>query len=148
LAKESALQRFTVGPTAELHFPFHLSFEVDALWRQSSLYQNGANINLVNASVHDWQVPFLAKYELHFGPVHPFLDGGVVYRHVSATSGAAPDNPNSSGVSFGGGVTLKLGPFRLSPEVRYTRWPSPPAYNISSAQSTANQADLLVGLTF
>jgi hypothetical protein len=28
--------RFTVGPTIELHLPFHLSVEADALWRQSS----------------------------------------------------------------------------------------------------------------
>jgi hypothetical protein len=101
-------QRFTVGPTAEVHFPFHLSFEVDALWRQSSIYQIGASLQTVNTSVNDWQVRFLAKYELHFGPVRPFIDGRVVYRHVSlASSAAAPENANSSGLSGGRGRNAK-----------------------------------------
>ncbi len=143
-------QRFTVGPTAEVHLPFHLSVEVDALWRRSSLYQNGANISLITASVNDWQIPFLAKYELRFGPVHPFIDGGVVYRHASDSGSFVPaiSNANSSGVSIGWGVTLKFLHFRLSPEVRYTRWPSPPNYQIAGTLSNANQADFLVGFTF
>jgi hypothetical protein len=144
-------QRFTIGPTVEVHLPFHLSFEVDALWRQSSFSQISASISSFDTSVNDWQVPLLAKYELKLGPIHPFIDGGVVYRHVSTGSSSVPPptNPNTAGVSVGGGATLKLLHLRLSPEIRYTKWPTPPfssAY--SPVTSTSNQADLLVGFTF
>jgi hypothetical protein len=81
----------------------------------------------LNSSVNDWQVPILAKYELGFSPIHPFIDGGVVYRHVSTTSSsvAPPTNPNTSGVCVAGGITLKLLHIRVSPEIRYTKWPTP-----------------------
>jgi hypothetical protein len=147
-AESSSEQRFIVGPTAEVHLPFHFSVEVDALWRRSSPYQAGVSPD--TSSVNDWQIPFLAKYELSFGPVHPFVDGGVVYRHVSDSGSfaAAISNANSSGVSVGWGVTLKFLHFRLAPEVRYTRWPAPPNFQIGGVVSNANQADFLVGFTF
>lgn len=144
-------QRFTIGPTVEVHLPFHLSFEVDALWRQSSFSTVGGHFGNFDSSVNDWEVPFMAKYEMKLGPIHPFIDGGVVYRHVSTSSSSVPPptNQNTVGVSIGGGVTLKLPHLRLSPEIRYTRWPTPA---FSSAYvpviSTSNQADLLVGVTF
>ncbi len=141
---------YVIGPTVELHLPFHLSVEADALYRRSGFAFTGL-ASATRASVNDWQIPILAKYELHFGPIRPFADGGVVARHVTASSAVGPDNPNSVGVALGAGVTLKLLHFRLSPEIRYTHWPSPP---YSSAPfngyvlSTSNQADFLVGFTF
>jgi len=145
-------QRFTIGPTAEVHLPFHLSLEVDALWRQSSFSAIGAHLNAVlNSSVNDWQIPLLAKYEMLGGPVRPFIDGGIVFRHVSTTSSSVlpPTNPNTAGISVGGGVTLKLLHLRLSPEIRYTNWPTPAfssAY--TPVESKRNQVDLLVGITW
>ena len=145
--------RFTIGPTMEVHLPFHLSFEVDALWRQSSFSTVGGHFNgNLDSSVNDWQVPFMAKYERKLGPIHPFIDGGVVYRHVSTSSSSVPPptNPSTAGVTAGGGVTLKLLRLRLSPEIRYTRW-STPVFSSAYAGpviSTRNQADLLVGVTF
>jgi hypothetical protein len=145
-------QRFTIGPTAEVHLPFHLSLEVDALWRQSSFSAIGAHLPVVlNSSVNDWQIPLLAKYEMLSGPVRPFIDGGVVFRHVSTNSSSVlpPTNPNTAGISVGGGLTLKLLHLRLSPEIRYTNWPTPA---FSSAYtpvvSKSNQVDLLVGITW
>ena len=145
-------RRFTIGPTVEVHLPFHLSLEADALWRQSSFSTVGGHFSgNLDSSVNDWQVPILAKYEMRLGPIHPFVDGGVVYRHVSTTSSsvAPPTNPNTPGVCAGGGITLKLLHLRISPEIRYTKWPTPA---FSSAYvpviSTSNQADVLVGITF
>jgi len=146
-------QRFTVGPTLEVHLPFHLSFEVDALWRQSSFSTIGGHFNgNLDSSVNDWQVPFLAKYEVKFGPIQPFIDGGVVYRRVSTSTSSVPPptNPNTAGVTLGGGVALKLPHLRLSPEIRYTKWPTP-AFSSAYAGpviSMSNQVDLLVGDTF
>lgn len=145
-------QRFTIGPTAEVHLPFHLSLEVDALWRQSSFSAVGAHLDAeLNSSVNDWQIPLLAKYEMLSGPVRPFIDGGVVFRHVSTTSSSVmpPTNPNTAGISVGGGLTLKLLHLRVSPEIRYTNWPTPAfssAY--TPVESKSNQVDLLVGITW
>ncbi len=144
-------QRFTIGPTAEVHLPLHLSIEADALWRRSSFSEIGP-VGYFHPSVNDWQIPILAKYELTLGPLHPFADGGLVYRHVSlsASSLLQPTNPNTAGVAVGGGITLKLLHLRLSPEIRYTRWPTPPFSSTYAGpvSSTGNQVDLLVGLTF
>ncbi len=143
--------RVTAGPTVELHLPLHLSFEVDALWRRNS-YRAVSGITGLNfaATVTDWQFPFLVKYSFTDAYVHPFIDGGVVYRRVSnSLKFDAPHNPGSSGVAVGGGVTLKTGPARFSPEIRYTRWPTPPfAAGYNFVLSTSNQVDLLIGLTF
>lgn len=55
--------RFVVGPTIEVHLPYRLSFEIDALWRRSSFTSISAHTNLnYKSSVNDWQVPFLLKY--------------------------------------------------------------------------------------
>jgi opacity protein-like surface antigen len=143
-------RRYIVGPTAEIHLPFHLSFEVDALYRRNGFQSNGQFFS-IRTGVNDWQFPLLGKYELGFGPFKPFVDAGVVYRHVTASNSALRiDNPNSAGFTAGGGITLKLLFLRLSPEIRYSYWPSPP-YNNSGSQvvwSSQNQADFLVGLTF
>jgi opacity protein-like surface antigen len=149
-------RRYIIGPTAEVHLPFHLSFEADALFRRNGFdFHYGSLIGqhgTLRTKVNDWQFPLLGKYELRFGPLRPFVDAGVVYRHVS-TSGSAgritPDNTNGAGFTVGGGVTLKLLLVRLSPEIRYSHWPTPPFHTGNQVlSSTTNQADFLLGLTF
>jgi hypothetical protein len=106
----------------------------------------------LDSSIYDWQIPFMAKYEMTLGSIHPFIDGGVVYRHLSTISSSVPPptNPSSIGMSVGGGVMLKLMHFRISPEIRYTKWPTP-AFSSAYAGpviSRSNKADFLVGFTF
>ncbi len=142
---------YVIGPTAEIHLPFHLSVEADALYRHSGFGVNGGFLGgIPNGifSVNDWQVPVLGKYELPFGfgPLHAFADAGPVYRHVSSNTSYPPQNPSSAGFAVGGGVTLKVLHIRIAPEIRYTRW-AETAFNYFSV-STANQADFLVGFTF
>jgi hypothetical protein len=148
----ASAKRFAIGPTAEIRLPFHVSFEIDALWRQSSFGTIGGHFNgNLDSSVNDWQVPLLAKYERKLGPLGSFIDAGVVYRHVSTTGSnvAPPSHPSTTGISAGGGVTLKPPHLRLSPEIRYTYWPTPAfGSTYTPVQSTRNQADLLVGITF
>jgi len=74
-------RRYVIGPTAELHFPLHFSFEVDALYRRNGFeyttyqyffYPVGPTYTAVvnyfsRATINDWQVPLLAKYELRAG---------------------------------------------------------------------------------
>jgi hypothetical protein len=143
--------RYTVGPTAEIHFLFHLSLEADALYRHSNFGVSGGGFAGATPngifSVNDWQVPVLGKYQLPGVPmVHPFVDAGPVYHHVSSNNSYPPANPNSPGFAVGGGITFRLLVLRLSPEIRYTHW-NQSAFT-SGAMSTNNQADFLVGFTF
>jgi hypothetical protein len=148
-------RRYIIGPTAEVRLPFHLSIEVDALYRRNGFIIPGfRGSQTLSAPVDDWQVPLLAKYEIKAGVLRPFVDGGVVYRHAGVASSSANllslDHPNSAGIAVGGGLTVKLGILRLSPQVRYTHWPNPPLtiYELPYVFSTRNQADVLVGFTF
>ena len=84
--------------------------------------------------------------------VRPFVDAGVVYRHVSGMTSRylAADHSNSAGGAVGAGLTFKVGQLRLSSEIRYTHWGTRPFANGLGPIffSTKNQADLLVGFTF
>lgn len=138
---------YIIGPTAELHLPFRLSFEVDALYRRNG-YESFGNFSSFRTELNDWQIPFLGKYELKGGFFRPYIDAGVTYRHVSAASGPSPNNADTSGFTLGGGLTFKLLFLRLSPEIRYTHWGTGPYTGFPGVQSNGNQADFLVGFTF
>jgi opacity protein-like surface antigen len=172
----SNTKRYLVGPTAEFHLPLGFSFEVDALYRrldyQSS--ETGDNFQTTKqTTANSWQFPFLLKWRLPLGPVHPFVDAGPSVEYVSGihrsarqtvynasspgtAANATTNNPdeldNQTRVGFtaGGGLEFKAGLLRISPEVRYTRWNTnifrTPVRNLLS--SNFNQADFLLGITF
>jgi hypothetical protein len=127
---------------------------------------------------NSWEFPITLKYYIplkHF-PVKLHMSGGYVLRNLSGASnvihsygydyqtGAPYDNTYhgattylpwvnpTHGVTAGGGLRLNMGFLRISPEIRYTRWSGVPFQQAgpygSFAQSTQNQLDLLVGLTF
>lgn len=161
-------RRYIVGPTAEVHLPLHFSFEVDALYRRSGLsYAYTTAVGPFYPTfpafgrdrANDWQIPFLGKWMPGAGPIRPFLDAGVSYRHLSDQTTeqllSSPSIPsfnsfsrstNTVGGTFGAGLMFKLLFVRISPEIRYTRWSSPDY--IGDARSNSNQFDLLLGLTF
>jgi hypothetical protein len=140
------MPHYLVGPTGELHLPFGLSFEVDALYRPLNYTVYPQNLRATAFTGSDWQFPLLLKYQLHKGIlVHPFVDAGVTFRHVSF-SNVPLGNSNTAGVSLGGGLTFKLLFLRFSPELRYTYFPTD-VFG-TNVHSTSNQADFLVGLTF
>jgi hypothetical protein len=150
------VRRYLVGPTGELHLPFGFSVEVDALYRPLNYTEYPTNLSPLPGDYSpvahtgsDWQFPILAKYEFHKGIiVHPFVDGGVTYRHVSFSNVSLGD-ASTAGISVGGGLTFRLLFVRLSPEFRYTRFPTDVfGSNFNYVHSTSNQADFLVGLTF
>lgn len=168
-------RRYIIGPTAEIHLPLHFSFEVDALYRRSgysstfSTYAFGGPpfppVEVVERStLNDWQIPFLAKWTAGSWVLKPFVDGGVTYRHLSGQStaqtssggtsagvisGPAILNPNTAGIAAGAGLTVKLLVLRVSPEIRYTHWVSTSSAGVFLPTPTnANQADVLVGITF
>lgn len=164
---------YIVGPTVEVHLPFHLAIEADALYRRNGFAGSytsdtagpffGPTLFTASTRVNDWQFPILGKLEVGHGPLRPFVDGGITYRHDSSTGavdyvspGAAltsepfgVNNPNTAGISFGGGVALKLLLVTLEPEIRYTHWFEQPFTGTNLyAASSSNQADFLVGLRF
>lgn len=152
------VRRYVVGPTGELHLPLGFSIEVDALYRRLNYTDFGTTYSVPPVVVtglqtshtgSDWQFPILAKYEFHKGViVHPFVDAGVTYRHVSFSNVQLGD-ANTAGISVGGGLTFKLLFVRLSPEFRYTHFGTDVfGSNFTYVHSTSNQADFLVGLTF
>lgn len=136
-------QRFILGPSVELHLPFHLGIEADALYRR---YNIGGTVN-------HWEFPILAKYRFGIAPVlHPFVDAGPSFNYVS-DPGHLLDRPHASttGFAMGGGIEIKLLLVRIAPEIRYTRW-TDKNINLSvlnsGLSSNQNQADFLIGITF
>ena len=82
----------------------------------------------------------LLKYQLPIRLVHPFVGIGYAPRIVNGTdvsSGSsnefppyynlrtATNYPVTQGVVVSGGVSLGVGHFRFTPEVRYTHWTAP-----------------------
>jgi hypothetical protein len=57
---------------------------------------------------------------------------------------------NDIGFVFGGGLEVKLGFIRITPELRYTRWGSENFRDpvASLLHSNKNQGDFILGLTF
>ncbi|MGI8742626.1 MAG: hypothetical protein ACR2NN_08655 [Bryobacteraceae bacterium] len=135
--------RFIFGPTVELHLPFHLGLEADALYRR---YNIGGTVN-------HWEFPILAKYRFSVAPVlHPFVDAGPSFNHVS-DPGHFLDRPRAgtAGFTIGGGIEIKALIIRIAPEIRYTRWTNKNidlAPSNGSLSSNQNQAEFLVGITF
>jgi hypothetical protein len=148
-ATNPTTQRFLIGPTLEVHLPGRFSIEADAIYRRSSFDYSLAN---ANASIHDvarnLEFPLLAKWEITPGPIRPFVDGGVSFRHIFLDRDPGfLTNPTTTGGVLGAGITLKAGRVRISPEIRYTRWGST-ALDLPSFRSVRNQGDFMVGFTF
>ena len=74
------------------------------------------------AAVRAWEFPLLLKYRLPaFGGtrLRPFAAAGPSFR---TQENAGATEPSRYGITAGAGFALPLGPFRLSPTLRYTRW--------------------------
>jgi hypothetical protein len=156
--------RYIVGPTGELHLPFGLGIQLDALYRHFN-YQNvigsGAsavvNVNTAGA----WEFPLLLKYRFKGKLARPFVTGGVAWdritgltstiqRSVSSGTLANPSGQQNSttvGAVFGLGLDVHF-VIHIQPEVRFTRWTSQ-HFNIENVlNSNQSQAEFLVGFTF
>ncbi len=132
--------RYLIGPEVELRLPFHLGVEADALYRHYALSGNG---------VSEWDFPILLKYRFKGVPlVHPFVDAGPVFNHVSEINLFTP-NQSSAGFAVGAGLDFHALILHITPEFRYVRW-ADQNYKFTgvSLASNQNQAQFLVGLTF
>jgi opacity protein-like surface antigen len=154
--------RYIVGPTAELHLPFGLGLEVDALYRHMSYTGAGLVGSITNSSVNsgDWEFPLLVKYRFPMKLVRPYIDSGVAWDKLSGLTASVKDsiasqsptvvNHNTTtGFVLGAGIDVHIIKIHLMPELRYTRWGSAQFSDPSGLlHSTENQAEFLVGITF
>jgi Outer membrane protein beta-barrel domain len=154
--------RYIVGPTAELHFPFGLGVEVDALYRHMS-YTGAGVLSGVSAASHfdsgNWEFPVLLKYRFAAKVVRPFVDAGVAWNKLSGVSQSVSQSisngsptvvhkDSTAGFVIGAGVDLHF-VVHIMPEIRYTRWGSTQIIDPTTLlKSNQNQAEFLLGITF
>jgi len=156
--------RYVVGPTAELHLPFGLGIEVDALYRHfnyQDIIGSGASavVNLNTAGA--WEFPLLLKYRFPGKLARPYLDAGVAWDKITgltstvanSVSGGHVANPSgetnssTSGFVMGAGLDVHF-IVHIMPELRYTRWTNQHFNLANILNSNQNQAEFMVGITF
>lgn len=148
-------ERWLIGPYVEFRFPLGVRLDVEAIYRRLGLEYTplGPNVTAVSSTADNWQFPVLLKWAFLPGPVKPFVEGGLSFRHISGLDelrDAIQIENNSVGGTFGGGVEFKLGPVRVSPEFRYTRWGKEAFHDTlgTVVRSNLNQGDFVVGFGF
>jgi len=154
--------RYIVGPTAELHLPFGLGLEVDALYRHMSYTGTGVIGSITSSSVNsgDWEFPLLLKYRFPTKIVRPYVDAGVAWDKLFGLTDSVKDSianqsptvvnqSTTAGFVLGGGIDIHVIKIHLMPELRYTRWGSAQFSDPSGLlHSTQNQGEFLLGITF
>jgi len=135
-------KRYLIGPKIEAGLPFRFGVEVDALYSRlgNTMYiPLIANEFTIRTIANSWLFPVLLKYHLPLTRARPFLATGVAPRYASGRIhtihyGYYPGDVTFSSMQWsahgvawtlGGGVELHFGRIRLSPELRYLRWPNP-----------------------
>jgi len=154
--------RYIIGPTAELHLPFGLGIEVDALYRHMSYTGAGIFQGVAAASNFNsgrWEFPVLLKYRFQGKIARPFVDAGVAWDTLSGVSQSVGQSiangsltvvnkSTTAGFVIGGGVDLHV-VVHIMPEIRFTRWGSTQIIDPTTLlKSNQNQAEFLLGITF
>lgn len=159
---QSSSTPFILGPTVELHFPAGFGVEFDALYRR---FHYDTTSNLVDVitkgtAANAWEFPLLLKYKVPGVILRPFLDAGFAFDHwsgvrqlieVPSSLGQTKTNVSGTnkGVVLGAVLELNLRLFRVSPEIRYTRWGAANVGTLADVlRSSQNQAEFLIGITF
>lgn len=115
-----------IGALVEVRLREHLSIEANALNRPMRLkfvFPDFPAYGDSFTAVRAWEFPVMLKYTLpslpSAGRVLPFLEVGPSFRTQEDASAV---EPSQFGISAGIGAAFHLGPFRLAPTLRYTRW--------------------------
>ena len=164
-------KRYTLGATAELGLPLHLALKADVLYKRLNFDSTGlAPITTTTTTANSWEFPLLGKYGVSkLGPLQPYVEGGVAFRTLQAVNQtsvspclqcATPFTQSTShpaelshsftkGIAAGAGLEFRHLLIGVFGELRYTRWTAD-AFSAPNGglNSTRNQADLLVGVTF
>jgi opacity protein-like surface antigen len=158
---------YVIGPAFQLHLFAGLSAEADLFYRHieytSTAQDAAAGTSLTRGQA--WEVPILARFRAPGGLIKPFVAAGFSYRRLAhfqqrTSTGTPPvvqfsDEPtdlasrSTAGATVGGGVELSVPLFRVSAEMRYTRWGSSSFRSaVGGLVSQLNQADILLGIMF
>lgn len=146
--------RYVIGGTAELHLPMRVSAELDVLYRPIKYTTAGltpSQPGRAETTAGQWQFPLMLKYRLRPGFVSPFAAGGVSFERLSGVPSQTPELVKGSATGFvlGAGLEGRVPVFRISGEIRYTRWGSATFRTQTGADlSNPNQVELLVGVIF
>ena len=152
--------RFLVGATFQANFPARFSLEVDGIYRRVGFQQAhvGFFVSLIDSTTtaNSWEIPVLGKYALLPGPIRPFVDAGANFRSITGSKKSGVPTvleltrDLTAGFTFGGGVEIKMGRIRVTPELRYTHWGSENFRDPvnSLLHTNLNQGDFIMGLTF
>ncbi len=146
--------RFTIGPSAELFLPFGFGIEADLLYRRTEMKVTRApgdgEPSVSKETVGNWDIPLLAKFRFPGAGLRLFVTAGGAYRSFGRLPSLAANLKDSGwGFVMGGGLQIKIGRLRLSPELRFTRWGSGESGRGPTViEYNRNQADFLLGITF
>ena len=150
----SSAHRPIIGPKIEILLTDHVSFEANALRRQSEWrgrYDfdppwnlNGTLTPTLSEHATDvtWEVPLLIKYRLPvvkaLGEIGPFVEAGPSLRPWLYAQGDA-----RAGVTAGVGFHFSSRRINFEPAVRYTRWGIP---RLNYPRAKVDQVELLIGV--
>jgi len=147
--------RWTGGPSVELHLPKNFAVEFNALhksYREQRTYLFGSSTGTTHEKTNAWEFPLLLKYRFQMGSIRPFMSAGHFWTHesrqaetISNSSGVLSYYRYSStgaqrGIVTGGGVEFKASRMKIAPEVRFSR----PTYG----SPRDNRVGALVGFSF
>jgi hypothetical protein len=134
---------YLIGPVAELRIPFEFAIEVDGIYRGTQ-YHLITNDVPTNISGNAWEIPYLAKFRFPIPLLKPFVSAGGVYRSFTDLPTDIV-TPTHSGAVLGGGLELRISKLRLSGELRWLHWSSPPN-NTNPLRLGQNQGEVLFAL--
>ncbi|HYZ84223.1 MAG TPA: hypothetical protein VE621_07455 [Bryobacteraceae bacterium] len=118
----SGPRRLVAGAMLELYLSRRWSLEIDALHQPTpfsivTTYTTGQRLRFTSDSV-TWEFPVLSKFRLPTRAMDIFVSGGPSFRLKQQ----ALVSSSAYGATFGLGVNRQIGPLRVSPGLRYTRW--------------------------
>lgn len=167
---DASTRRYTVGPTVELHLPFGLGVEFDALYKRMSFESASdvaTNVFRAATTADAWDFPLLLKVRLGGVLAKPYVSVGPTFRGLFSINrvenfftGNQPqrretdrppelENRFSTGLTVAGGLELHPPVIEVSPEIRYTRWGWENFRSIGGAlRSNQDQLEFLIGVTF
>jgi opacity protein-like surface antigen len=166
----SNTNRYIIGLDAELHLPFGLGVEFDALYRHFSYTGTSSLVDVLTntrTTGNDWEFPLLAKYRFPTRVVRPYVGAGIAWSTLqglsqsfdnvvsgrpvtgSTSHPAELNKSTTTGFVVGAGLDIHALIVHVTPEVRYTRWGAQHFLDTNGGfHSDRNQAEFLVGVTF
>ena len=138
----NAFENFTVGPTVEFKPPvIPIRVVADALYKRvgviSTQGQGTLGTSGTSNTVSVWDFPIMARVELPFPVLKPFVGAGPTFRRISLF-----DGDWQKGGVVGAGIRFDAFAIKITPEFRYSH------FGPSSARGHDNQGEFLIGLTF